>query len=475
MTVTDQPSTVPAKGAAHGTPLILQAYRLASVILAPAIPPLLDRRQRRGKEHPTRLAERQGKASITRPSGPVIWCHAASVGESLSVLPLIDRLVARDPALTVLVTTGTVTSARLLADRLPDRACHQFAPVDRPDWVERFFDHWRPDAALWVESEFWPNLLTSLRRRRIPAALINARLSERSFRRWHLARSTIAHLLASFDVILAQTLDEAERLTRLGAQGARATGNLKYAGPPLPADPEAEAVLRGAIGTRPVWLLASSHPGEEAVAADIHARLRERHPDLLTVVAPRHPDRGTGIAADLAGRGLSLSRRSEGRLPNPGDDIYLADTLGDLGILYRVVPVTLIGGSMAGHGGHNPIEPARLGSAIVHGPHMHNFAAIAGDLDRRQAAIALADARPATAAEALGRLIADPAERTRLAEAAAAMTAEKAGILDAVLDRLAPLFDRAGLAALTTPRDGAVDADAASLLVPPPGPGRLGA
>ena len=395
----------------------------------------LRQRAAAGKELPERLPERMGVPGRKRPRGRLVWLHGASVGESVSVLPLIDHILASDPACHVMITTGTVTSAKIMAQRLPERAFHQFVPLDQPGWVERFLDHWRPDLALWIESELWPNLLAGIAKRKIPAALINGRLSERSARGWGRAPALARRMLGSFRLILAQSAGDAERLGRF-ADPARiaAPGNLKFAGPPLPVDPQAEAALRAAIGGRPCWLLASSHPGEEAMAAEAHQRLRDLFPGLLTIIVPRHPERGPQIAAEL---GAGVAVRSAGALPAAGDEIYLGDTLGELGLFYRIAPLAVMGGSLVAHGGQNPIEPAKLGRAVLAGPHMENFRAVAAALEE---AGALRRFAKHGLGSAVGALLADPPARAALATAAARAAEAEAGVLARVTAALDPLL-----------------------------------
>lgn len=418
-------------------------YRGLTGLGGPAIRLLLARRRAAGKEDAQRQGERLGRASGPRPAGPLIWCHAASVGESLSILSLIGQLTSRYPQAAVLVTTGTVTSASLMAARLPERAFHQYVPVDRMPWVRRFLDHWRPDLALWTESEIWPNLLTEMRRRRIPAALLNARMSRRSFENWRRVPGFIGPLLGAFRLCLAQTEVEAERLLRLGAADVKAVGNLKYSADPLPAEAAAVASLRAALAGRPAWLLASSHPGEEAVAMAAHAAMAPELPGLLTVIAPRHPHRGPEIAAEIAARGFSVRLRSTGALPAGNDRFYVADTMGELGLLYRVLPVACIGGSLIPFGGHNPIEPAQLGCVLVYGPHMTNFSEITTELEDAGGAVRVEDGDDL--ARTLGRLLADRAERERLAKGAAEVARDNRAAVDRILAALAPLLAEAGL------------------------------
>lgn len=427
--------------------MLQNLYRGLTHLGGPAIRLYLARRRAAGKEDPIRQGERLGRTSQPRPAGRLVWFHAASIGESLSILVLVDRLLKLSGDIRVLVTTGTVTSAELMGRRLPPRAIHQYVPVDRPSYVRRFLDHWRPDLVLWIESEIWPNLLWEIGRRHIPAALVNARMSTTSFQRWRRVPGFIGPLLAPFRLCLAQTEVEAERLRLLGARTVRCVGNLKFSAEPPPAPAEALAALRQACGARPVWLFASSHPGEEEIAARVHAVIAARLPDLLTVIVPRHPHRGTAVVNLLAARGLSAARRAAEALPGPGDAVYVADTVGEMGLFYRLAPVVCVGGSLVAHGGHNPIEPAQLGCAVVYGPHMTNFPEITAELEAAGAAWPVADGdRLADAVEHL--LTTDP-DRQRLADAALGVAERNRRMVDAALDALTPVLVAAGLPAPT--------------------------
>ena len=371
---------------------------------AHSAPMLLARRAKRGKEHRQRLAERRGESRIARPDGPLVWLHGASVGELASVLPLIERIRAR--GIPMLVTTGTVTSGDLAEQRLPRGVVHQFMPVDVPRFVGRFLDHWRPDLALFVESDLWPNMIIEASGRGVPMILVNGRLSENSFRRWRRLPKSIANLLQRLDLCLTGTAADATRFGELGAPQVVTTGDLKLDVPAPPADPAALAALQDAIGDRPVIAAASTHAGEESAVIEAHIRLRANFPGLLTLIAPRHPERGAGIVAIAAAAGLSVALRSRGELPNRNTDIYVADTVGELGLLYRVAPVVFVGGSLVKHGGQNPIEPAKLGAAILHGPHVWNFAEIYAALDDAHGAEPVAD--PDRLAARLAAWLSDP-------------------------------------------------------------------
>ncbi len=364
---------------ANRPPLTLKVYRLLTAMATPAAAMVLNHRLKRGKEIAARMPERRGESTIARPDGPLVWLHGASVGEMLSILPLIECIRDRDN--TVLVTAGTVTAAELAERRLPPGVIHQFVPLDMPQFVARFLDHWRPNLALFVESDLWPNLIMAGSARDIPMILINGRVSERSFQRWRLVPRTIAALLSCFDLCLAQSAEDAARYAGLGAPRYITTGNLKGDVPAPPADATKLRQLQTAIGRRPVIAAASTHPGEETELVEVHRKLKHTFPGLLTILVPRHPERGpsiTGIASDA---GLMFAQRSLGELPDLGTEIYIADTLGELGVIYRVAPIVFIGGSLVKHGGQNPIEAAKLGAAIVHGPHVWNFAEIYTALD----------------------------------------------------------------------------------------------
>ncbi len=351
-------------------PIGFRAYRAATASLAPIAPFVLHRRAERGKEDPARVHERLGLDLSPRPEGQIIWVHGASVGECIAALPLIDALLQRDER-TILVTSGTVSSAKLMNERLPPRAIHQFVPVDTPAATARFLEHWRPQAGLFVDSDIWPNLILGARARSVKLALINARMSERSFDGWRWAPKTAAALLSAFDVCLAQDEEIAKRFESLGARGVRAIGSLKADAPPLPADPTALQALQDAIADRPILLAAQTHPGEDETILPVHDMLRRTLANLLTIIVPRHIERGPEIAMLCGTR--PASRRAHGDLPGRDTAIYIADTMGELGLFYRLAHFAFVGGSLVRHGGQNPLEPARLNCAVLAGPHTFNF------------------------------------------------------------------------------------------------------
>lgn len=419
---------------------MLGLYRALTIIGAPLIILHLKRRAAQGLEDPARQNERRGLTGQPRPAAPLIWSHAASVGEAVSVLPLIERLLRDHPGIRVLLTTGTVTSANLCAQSLPEHAFHQYLPVDRPAWVRRFLDHWQPDAVLWLESDFWPNALAEIRRRKIPAALVNARISERSYRRWKRFPADARQVLSSFRVCLAPDAEQAEQLEKLQAGPIEITGNLKDAAAPLLADDEELKRLQAAIGWRPVWHAASTHRGEEIIAGLVHAALKKDFPGLLTIVTPRHPGRGAEVARALRGQGLKVARRSQDQEISGDTDIYVADTMAEMGLMYRLSTVVFVGGSLVPHGGQNLREPAKLHCAVLHGPHISNFLAVAAQLTAVGAARLVVDAEALRMA--VNALLSEPAAADAMAEAASLAVDQSERVLDAVVAALAPVLDK---------------------------------
>lgn len=415
-------------------PLPLALYAAATGLVSPFAPALLRARARRGKEDPARLAERLGRADRPRPEGPLVWLHGVSVGETQSLIPLIAALQAERPSISVLVTSGTVTSAELLAKRLPPRVLHQFAPVDSPGAVGRFLDHWRPDLGVFVESELWPNLILGAKARGVRLALVSARMTEASARGWARIPASARAVLGAFDLVLPQDPETAARLQALGA----ATGaglNLKLVGEALAADAAELAHLKAAVAGRKVVLAASTHPGEEALIA----RAARDAGALLLIVAPRHPDRGAVVAAELRAAGFAVARRGAGERLMAETSAYVADTLGEMGLFLRLADVVVMGGAFGEKiGGHNPLEAARLGKPIVTGPHAFNARAIYDAMFDEVAAIEARDG--AALARHLRGLMANPTIARRLGEAGLSFAERQGAALDAALALLKPLL-----------------------------------
>jgi len=421
---------------------VLRLYRFLTFLAAPFLRLSLRRRAARGREDKARLRERFGHASLKRPPGPLVWVHAASVGETNSVLALIEDILTSRPAQNILLTTGTLTSATIVArfqsahGDLRKRLKHQYVPLDRTAWNRRFLSHWQPDAAFWVESEIWPNMVEACAAHQIPLVMLNGRLSPRSFRRWQRVGKTARHLLGRFSVLTAQDDITAARLEMLGLGAVARPGNLKLDAPPPAADKKMLSDLQKAIGERPHWLAASTHPGEEEQLATAHQMIGETSDNLLTIIVPRHPERGDKIVTMLRTAGHKVGQRSKGDMPDDTMAFYVMDTLGEMGLAYRLNHIVFIGGTLVPHGGQNPFEAAQLDCAILHGPYIANFESLLADLTARLAAAEIADA--ATLATQVSALLNNHATRAQMAEAAQKYSQEMGGARARMLDLLSP-------------------------------------
>lgn len=423
-----------------GPVFIRAAYSLFGSVIGPALRWWLERRVRRGKEDPFRLDERFGHASLPRPEGTLVWLHAASVGETQSVLTLVRALLEQHPQLHLLITTGTVTSAALVAQQHLPRVVHQFVPVDTPAAVKRFLAHWRPDLALWVESEFWPQLLWQMQETRIPMLLVNARISASTYRRWKRLPKTIRSLLAGFTMLYAGSHEDATRLVHLGARHVEDIGNLKYDAAPLPLDGKLMEQLAHVCAGRLVVVAASTHANEEQQVAEASRMVAQQFAPLLMIIVPRHAHRGDAIAADLRSRGITLAQRSRSEPIVPETRIYLADTMGELGSFYAQADVVFMGGSLIAHGGQNPLEAARFGKALITGPHTHNFAAIVAQFVAADAIRVVPDA--AVLADEITALLRDDSARQKMAVRAQQVVEASRGASQVILQHCAQLLAR---------------------------------
>ena len=386
-------------------------------IASPVLTRHMEKRLAVGKEDPARFEERFGVASRTRPDGELVWIHAASVGEAVSALALVGGLLGCAPERHILVTTGTRTSAEIMAARLPERAFHQFIPIDKKAAVNRFLDHWKPDLAIWMESEIWPNLIFETAARNIPMMLANARITEKSYDLWRKSLGFSKKLLCAFRYCSAQSEISAERLRALGADPVECVGNLKFSADPLPVDEDALNSMSAALKGRPLWLAASTHRGEEEYIFAAHERLRADIPDILTIIVPRHPERGRDVAELAAAKNIKTARRSAAEEMTAETGVYVADTIGELGLFYRLAGIVFIGGSLIANGGQNPLEAARLDCAILYGPHMKNFADVVEEFQRFDAAREVRDA--AELAKEVADYLGHPATRDDMAARAA--------------------------------------------------------
>ncbi len=415
-----------------------KAYRIITSALSPLINGWLRIRLLQGKENKQRLSERFGFSKISRPQGTLLWIHAASVGEVNSVWLLIEQLQSRFPDIQILLTTGTVTSAQLVEKRALKNVIHQFVPVDTIEATNRFLRHWRPDIGFWVESELWPNLVNNARARGCFMLIINGRMSMKSYLSWQKYALLMAYqMLGCFELVFAQSEADGQRFRALGARDVRYVGNLKYDAEPLSCKEAELFALQQEIGTRPLWLAASTHHNEEEQLIETHKLLASSRPDLLTIIAPRHPQRGEEIAKFLSVHG-KVALRSKGDKIAAGINFYVADTLGELGLFYRLCEIVFMGGSLIPHGGQNPIEPARLCCAIITGQHTQNFADIYAEMEKLTISIQVQNA--AELAKQIDRLMGD----SDLIAQKQILTKEwlriKTGVAGRILDMTAPIF-----------------------------------
>lgn len=415
---------------------LIRSYSGLTRMLAPALPLWLKRRALKGKEDPERQNERFGKASIARPNGQLFWLHGASVGEVTMLLPLIRRLLETHQNAHILVTSGTVTSANILQSRLPERAMHQYVPLDTPKAVANFLDHWKPDIGIWAESEIWPNLIRHTKLRGIPMALINARMSDSSIQGWFKRQASAQALFGCFDLILAANEDTANGLSWLLGRQVESAGNLKDSAPALPVDKAELKTLKTAIKKRPIWCAASTHDGEEKIILSAHEQIKQKYPKALLILAPRHPERRKEILSLLTDSNIAV--RSRGQVPNAKTSVYLFDTMGEMGLAYGLSDVSFVCGSLVqGLMGHNPLEPAQLGNAIITGAHISSFAETYSSMIAFDAAARVLS--PDMIAPSVSQLFKDKTELKKRQKQALAFAQSRDAVLDYVWERLSPL------------------------------------
>ncbi|MBN9412531.1 MAG: 3-deoxy-D-manno-octulosonic acid transferase [Candidatus Paracaedimonas acanthamoebae] len=422
--------------------MLLSIYRfLTSYLIEPFLKHHVHLRLKKGKEDATRYRERYGVPTLKRPPGSLIWFHAASVGESLSILTLVDHLNRRYPTLNFLITTSTMSSAKLIEQRLPKKSFHQFVPFDAKRWVRRFLAYWQPSLAIWIESELWPNLTLETFSQKIPLILLNARLSDRSYQRWRWLKGFIKSLLNCFAFCISPSSEQASRLKSLGASNVITIGNLKFSSNPLSYQENDLKELQTKIKQRPTWLAASTHPSEEILISEAHALIRQNYPDLLTMIIPRHPERGSEIIEQLH-KNFKIARRAMGELPSNDTEIYLCDTLGETGLFYRLNDIVFVGGSLVPIGGHNLIEPALLHSVILHGPYTHKSRELVALFQTHQASIEIKDSTQL--AEKVIELLNNSHLCQKLSQAAFDLASAQNKTLEQVIKVLSPYLNQIG-------------------------------
>ena len=418
--------------------MFLFVYQIFWILFSPLLAVLFFVRWFKGKEDHKRFKERLGYAGCPRPEGRLIWMHGASVGECLSMLPLIQKLLNEDKELHIMVTSGTVTSANLMKKRLPERAFHHYFPIDFPFFTARLVRHFKPNAVFWFESEFWPNALYAFKKEKVPLILLNGRISDKSFRRWKKLPFIIKPLLDCFTLTLGQSPENEERLKALGSPATACVGNIKCASPASPYSKEELEKLKNQIGNRPCWCGASTHNNEEEMMADIHLNLKNDFPDLLTICVPRHPNRADALQNMFEKKGLCVARRSKGQKIAANTQIYLADTIGEMGLLYQLAPIVFVGGSLIPFGGQNMLEPMYWGKTVFVGPHAFNFRAFMAE-GKKQKALREVPNVPALQ-EQIRYFLMHPEDGKRIGDRAHQMAISEM----AVLDRLYSLLSEKG-------------------------------
>ncbi|WP_290519458.1 lipid IV(A) 3-deoxy-D-manno-octulosonic acid transferase [Alcanivorax sp.] len=365
-----------------------------------------------------------------------LWVHAVSVGETLAAAPLIERLLADYPDVPLLVTTTTPTGSERVQALFGDRVTHVYCPWELPTALTRFMRAFDPQLVIVLETELWPNLCAAVKRHGAKLMLMNGRLSEKSYRGYGKLPRLIRPMMARFDALAVQTRVEAERYMALGAWPERVypIGSVKFDMTLDAAVKQAASQLRVSFGDRPVWIAASTHPGEDAPVLAAHKTLRAQKPDALLILVPRHPERFDGVADQVREAGLSVARRSQ-QEPAADAAVYLADTMGELLMLFGACDVAFVGGSLVPVGGHNLLEPAAWEKPVLTGPHLHNFTAIAQLLDDA-GGLSVVDSGEALA-DKLQALMSDPGQCARQGQAAAAVVEANRGALEKGLELIA--------------------------------------
>ncbi|WP_117190831.1 lipid IV(A) 3-deoxy-D-manno-octulosonic acid transferase [Rhizobium terrae] len=425
----------------------LLAYRVAGIALYPLVGSYLAYRAMKGKEDRSRRLERLGFASLARPRGPLVWVHAASVGETIAIMPMIRELRRRE--IHVLLTTGTVTSAALVQSRLADEVIHQYVPLDVKFPVKRFIAYWKPDACITAESEIWPTTIAELARRHIPQIRVNARISDRSFDRWHNRLSIAEALFGRMSLVVAQSDLDAERFRDLGAWPVIVSGNLKSDTDPPPCDEAVLAAYRRQIGNRSTWAAISTFEGEEKSVAAVHKALKPKN-GQLTILVPRHPDRADAIEAMLKEAGLTVARRSRKDVLTPETDVFLGDSIGEMGLYLRLTEIAFVGKSLASEGGQNPLEPAMLGCAVLSGPHVQNFRDAYQHLVRKGGARIVKDTE--MLAKAVHYLLVNDLARVKMVDAGHDAMEEMRGALSKTVKALEPYINPLTVSARLQPK-----------------------
>ena len=356
--------------------IYLYLYKLISFLLYPLWLFSLKQRIKNGKEDPDRYLEKLGHISVPRPKGKLIWFHAVSVGEINIIIPFVKLYNKQFPKVHFLITTTTVTSAAVFLKAHVPNSIHQYLPIDVPFVVKKFFKHWQPNLSIFTESEIWPSLL-SIATKYSKVLLINARLSDKSFTKWKRVPKFMASLLKMFDEVLPGTAIDLKKFSFFYEKNIKYLGNLKNASPTMPYNRTLLGKLRHNTSGRQIVVYASTHRGEEEMILYVHKQIKHIYPDFLTIIVPRHIDRTAEIMRLVARHNLNVALYTNNNYEiRAQDDIYIANVIGELGTFYRLSDIAFVGGSLVKVGGHNILEPAKLGLVVIVGPYTSNFTEI---------------------------------------------------------------------------------------------------
>ena len=418
-------------------------YRVLTFLLKPFVRFALYLRRKKGLEtkDKKRMVERFGKTFAHRPkNAKVVWFNAASVGESNSIMPVVDRVLAGYPNAFVVVTTSSLTAADNMAKKLKGKnAVHQFLPVDRRAYVDRFFNYWKPELGFFVDSDFWPNLILSAKAHDVPLVLLNGRISDKSFAKWKKNLSFAKTLMHGFKFGFGKSDEDKRRLSVMGMEPVECVGNLKYGVPPMSCDKAELESLQKKIGKRPVFVVSSTHPGEEEICLSALLIIKKTFSNVLMILAPRHPARGQEIYDMVEANGLHAALRSRGDDITPVVDVYVADTMGELGLFYTLSDIAFVGGSLVPWGGHNPMEPARLHNVVLSGKNVMNFQETF-DLLKAENAVIMLNNEKDFASKVKSFFENEDVAKEYMARAFCVAERE-AAVLDRVMDRIKPELD----------------------------------
>ena len=352
---------------------MLNLYRLLINLVLLISPLIIILRLIKKKEHPIRFKEKFCFFPIKRGNGKLIWFHGSSVGEIISIIPLVEKLEKNKSIKKILITSSTLSSSKVLTKFKLKKTVHQFFPIDANFLTKKFLDYWNPAIAIFVESEIWPNMLINVKKKSIPLVLLNARITKESYKKWKMISLLSRYLFESFDISFPQNYETKKYLNSLGAKKIKFLGNLKFSESKTQKNIALNKNIEKIFKSRKIWCAASTHNGEEKICADAHKKLKKKYKKLLTVIIPRHVHRVNNIYKEVNDMGFKIQIHSKKNKIKKDTDIYLVDTYGETKSFFKICNTVFLGGSIVNHGGQNPLEPARFGCKILHGPNIHNF------------------------------------------------------------------------------------------------------